>query len=375
MKILHIAQILQGGTASHMCELLAFQAREWGEGCVHVLAPEDQISYLDGLQDCTVRTFPSSGRDPASLIAFGRALARALEETRPDIIHLHGTYAGLVGRIVAAFGRSARTPIVYCSHGWSFNMQVSPSRRAIYGLIERTLAPRADAILCISHYETATARARKLPADRLLTVHNGIAITPPSPPWAPRGNSGSLPLLFAGRDCPQKGYDVLLQAMAGLTHTAIELVAVGPEPRPSDPANVRALGWKRRSDLGAFYEDCVALVMPSRWEGFGLVALEAMRQGRAVIASDVDGLPDLVVPGETGILVPPDDPDALREALAGLDAEILREMGTRARARFLERFTAERMHREIARVYRRLLPEAEETGSERQRAQPRPGSR
>ena len=345
-----------------MCELLALQSREWGSGCVHVLAPRDQVGYLDTLQDCAVSTFPSSGRDPRSLFAFGRAFAGALAETKPDMVHLHGTYAGLVGRIVARFA-AAGVPIVYCSHGWSFNMQVSSWRRALYGMIERALAPHTDAILCISRYEEETAREQALAPRRLLTVHNGIEITPASPPW--QGGASVLPLLFAGRDCPQKGYDVLLQAMAGLTHTGLRLVAIGPEPRASDPVNVEALGWKRRGDLDAYYAQCAALVMPSRWEGFGLVALEAMRQGRAVIASDVDGLRDLVVPGETGILVPPDDPEALRNALAQLDADVLRDMGARARARFLELFTAEQMHRQIARVYRLLLPEMEEAGGKR----------
>lgn len=363
MKILHVAQILQGGTASHMCELLALQSREWGEGCVHVLAPRDQVGYLDTLRNCSVSTFPSSGRDPRSLFAFGRALARSLADVRPDMVHLHGTYAGLVGRIVMRFGANAGIPIVYCSHGWSFNMQVSPWRRAAYGMVERALAPRTDAILCISRYEEETARAQALAPKRMLTVHNGIEITPASPPW--QGGGSVLPLLFAGRNCRQKGYDVLLEAMAGLTHTGLELVAVGPEPDASDPSNVRALGWQRRSDLNAHYEQCIALVMPSRWEGFGLVALEAMRQGRAVIASDVDGLRDLVVPGVTGILVSPDDAEALKNALAGLDADVLREMGTRARARFLELFTAEQMHRQIARVYRLLLPGLEQTGGKR----------
>lgn len=356
LKILHIAQILQGGTAAHICELLALQGREWGNESIYVLAPQDQVSFLEDLEDVSVLTFPSSRRDFGSLWGFAKAARRALVSINPDIIHLHGSYAGLVGRLVARFGRYRRTPIVYCSHGWSFNMRVSPRSQAVYGSIERLLASRTDAILCISRYEHDSAVAHGLPRERLVTIHNGIAVTPSTGNWRRNEGSAGLPLLFAGRDCRQKGFDVLLEAMGRLGDADVHVVAVGPEPRPSDPETVTAVGWRRRRDLKPFYEACLAVVVPSRWEGFGLVALEAMRNGRAVIASDVDGLCDLVVPGVTGILVSPNDSEAWSRTLSSLDSEMLREMGRRGRARFLELFTSQTMHEKILQIYRQLLP-------------------
>lgn len=356
MKILHIAQILRGGTATHMCELLTLQAQDWGHSAIHVLAPQDQVGFLEGLEDIAISTFPSSKRDLGSLWGFAKAVRRALVAINPDIIHLHGSYAGLVGRIVAGLGRYARTPIVYCSHGWSFNMRVSPAVRSAYGLIERALALRTDAILCISHYEHDTAVERGLPKARLVTIHNGISAAAAVTPWRPAKGAPHFPLLFAGRDCRQKGFDILLEAAQGLDPASVRLVAIGPDPRPDDPETVEALGWLRREELDPYYDACLAVVVPSRWEGFGLVALEAMRKGRAVIASDVDGLCDLVVPDVTGILVPCNDSDAWRGTLSTLDPEALRDMGHRARARFLELFTAEMMHEKVAQVYTRLLP-------------------
>ncbi|HKX78287.1 MAG TPA: glycosyltransferase family 4 protein [Novosphingobium sp.] len=354
MKVLHIAQILQGGTASHMSELIGLQNRSLGPASVGVLAPADQASYLDGLEPGQLHSFASSARNPRSLWVFARAARKVIRGFDPDIVHLHGTFAGLVVRALAWVDSGCRRPTVYCSHGWSFNMRVSRMFRSLFAFVERTLAPRTEAIVCISRYEYETARACGLPASRMTVVHNGIADCDAEPVSAEPERRG-LRLLFVGRDCPQKAFDVAVEAMALLVEFPITLEAVGPEPREGLPANVTALGWLDRCEVPARLARSHALLMPSRWEGFGLAALEAMRQGRAVIASRVDALPELVVDGGTGILVPPDDPVALARVLKALNKESLRRMGRKGRESYLSRFTAQLMHDRIDAVYRRVL--------------------
>jgi glycosyltransferase involved in cell wall biosynthesis len=115
------------------------------------------------------------------------------------------------------------------------------------------------------------------------------------------------------------------------------------------------LGWcndkQIREQLA--WADCV--VIPSRWEGFGLVALEAMRAGRAVIASNVGGLPEVIDPGVTGWLVPPDDPSALRATLLSLGDEQLAAAGAAGRRHFVQRFTIERTADALLAVYRQAI--------------------
>jgi glycosyltransferase involved in cell wall biosynthesis len=110
-------------------------------------------------------------------------------------------------------------------------------------------------------------------------------------------------------------------------------------------------GWLPPAEIEAFYRSADVVVVPSRWEGFGLIAVEAMRAELPVIASRVGGLPEIVVDGETGVLIPPADKGALVRALRDLSDEKLAAMGRAGRQRFLRYFTLDRVHRQIAELY------------------------
>jgi len=140
-------------------------------------------------------------------------------------------------------------------------------------------------------------------------------------------------ILFAGRLSPEKGILELVEAASGMN-----LVVAGDGPlREQVPG---ALGFVPHHALGTLYERASVVACPSHREGFGVVCAEAMAYGRPVVAGAVGGLLDLVVDGETGLLVPPRDVSALREALERLlgDEELRRRLGAAARARIKERF-------------------------------------
>jgi len=133
-------------------------------------------------------------------------------------------------------------------------------------------------------------------------------------------------LLFVGRLSEEKGVPELLEATTGLPR-----VIVGDGPlREGVP---EAVGFVAPHELGPYYERASVVVCPSRREGYGVVAREAMAHGRPVVASAVGGLLDAVEDGVTGLLVPPRDPAALREALERLlgDTELRRRLGAAAR--------------------------------------------
>src|SRR5207245_603208 len=150
-----------------------------------------------------------------------------------------------------------------------------------------------------------------------------------------------------GRLVPQKGFDVLLEAFARLDAPEVDLLIAGdgPERRRLEAlrerlglgARVHLLGAVDRATVASLYQGARLVVCPSRWEGLPLVCLEAMASGRAVVASRVDGIPDAVGDGETGLLVQPEDPVALAGALRALlddgpRRERLGALGTAARA-------------------------------------------
>jgi glycosyltransferase involved in cell wall biosynthesis len=141
-------------------------------------------------------------------------------------------------------------------------------------------------------------------------------------------------VLYAGRLSPEKGVLELVEAANG-----IPLVIAGDGPLRERVPD--ALGFVSHQDLDRLYTHAAVVACPSYREGFGVVCAEAMAHGRPVVASAVGGLLDLVVDGETGILVPPGDVQALREALRRLigDPELRRRMGEAGRERVRERFT------------------------------------
>ena len=123
---------------------------------------------------------------------------------------------------------------------------------------------------------------------------------------------------------------------------------------PALPSAEPALFLGIRRDVPALLAACDVLVMASRWEGLGLVFLEAMAAGRPCLATRVSAIPEVVVDGETGLLVPPDDPPALADGLVRLagDPTLRARLGAAGRARVAERFGLDRMVEETLAVYR-----------------------
>jgi glycosyltransferase involved in cell wall biosynthesis len=170
------------------------------------------------------------------------------------------------------------------------------------------------------------------------------------------GDERRRKVLFVGRLDRQKGSDILLEAVAGLQNEVVlylvgaHVVGRGKPPEIASP-HVQVLGWRSAEEINAYLADCDVLVIPSRWEGFGLVALEAMRLAKPIIASAVGGLKEIVVDGITGIHVPVADVDALRSAISRPTAQELVEMGLRGRERFERHYRIERVHGELRQLY------------------------
>jgi glycosyltransferase involved in cell wall biosynthesis len=165
-------------------------------------------------------------------------------------------------------------------------------------------------------------------------------------PAVSRDEAGPVRLVFVGRLVRQKGLDVLLEALARLPAGAdYELTLVGDGPlRPALTGQAQALGltsrlrfvgWAGREDMPDLLRRADIFVFPSRDEGMPNAVLEAMATGLPVVATRISGNEEVVVDGQTGLLVPPDDPDALAGALARLlaDRPLGRSLGAAGRER------------------------------------------
>jgi glycosyltransferase involved in cell wall biosynthesis len=363
LRIMHVAETAQGGVGSYIEEIVALQAARHGAASLCVVLPREHALHFKRLPPATLRLYDIAGS--GRLITMLRMAALTLSLVRrwqPDVVHLHSTYAGFVLRpLLAALPRRPR--IVYCAHGWAFDREASPRINRLVATIERVWSRWCDAVVCISRHDADSALRAGLPAQRLVTISNGIADvhadSSAASAAASRWPEHTLRVLFVGRLDRQKGVDVLYAALQRLGARASAVVVgsavVAAENAAVAPANVQVTGWLSRDQIAALYAAAQVLVVPSRWEGFGLVAVEAMRAGRAVIASRVGGLPEVVEHGLTGLLVEPGDAGALAEALQSVSDETLQAMGTAGRLRFERLFHVQRVGDELEMLYQRLV--------------------
>jgi glycosyltransferase involved in cell wall biosynthesis len=192
------------------------------------------------------------------------------------------------------------------------------------------------------------------------TIHNGIPDVDVTPVEIP--THGTTIGAVAPRLDPAKGVDVLLRALAPLSDASLVVVGSGPDERllrelPRSLGLDDRVHWVGWSDAPRSYIAAVdVLAVPSRDEALPLVILEAMLAGRPVVASAVGSVDEAVIDGLTGLLVPPDDPTALADALGALvaDAELRDRMGACGRQRAVEQFSVEAMARSYEALYDRL---------------------
>ncbi|MCG5237490.1 glycosyltransferase [Xanthobacter oligotrophicus] len=354
MKLLHVCESVIGGTGSYISELIPRQVELYGADNVVLLIPGNQMHYLDAeVVASGVKMIPFSRKSRFSgIFSFVSTYARVLREFKPDVVHAHSSIAGLVVRLS---GVRRKYTIVFCPHGWSVDIKGARVLRCIAECVERVLALNTDRVVLISQHEYRRAGDLGFPEKKLSLVISGIVPDLPQVAAA-KWDDTRLKVLFAGRFDFQKGVDVLLQAVEGQeARMSLRLVGGGvvnslnlPESLPLHVAN---LGWLDRLDVCAQMKSCDVLVVPSRWEGFGLVAIEAMRLGVPVVASAVGGLREILGEGQYGVIVPPEDPAALRAALLALTPARLKELSELGRTRFLAAYSSERMVREIDAVY------------------------
>jgi glycosyltransferase involved in cell wall biosynthesis len=303
------------------------------------------------------------GKQPGRALRLPFRYARMLRTRRIDVLHMHNSGPLFTGTIAAIAGRVPGR--VYTEHG-----RVWPDRERTMK-IERALLARVDAVTAVSAASTDNlCRYLGQCEPRLRIVLNGIedpAATPATPP-ADLFDGEPGPILgFIGRMEEVKGVDVLLAAMALLRDRfpTLRLLAVGTgsldRPLQKMAAEIGIADRVRftglRTDVPAIFRGLDLLVLPSRSEGLPMVLLEAFGLSVPVVATRVGGTPELVEDGVTGLLVPPEDPAALADAIARALAspELRRDLGTRARRVFEEKLDARRMVAAFESIFEEVL--------------------
>ncbi|MFI7617457.1 glycosyltransferase [Nonomuraea terrae] len=320
-RVLHVTQPVDGGVGAYVATAVADQARRGWPVAVACPRTGPLARELDALGvphlDWTARRAPGIG-DAAQ----AARLWQLVRLFRPDVVHLHSSKAGLTGRLAVR----GRVPTLFQPHGWSWLAVRGAAAGAALGW-ERLAARWTDRIVCVGADEAALARRHGVRGD-LVVVRNGVDLRRFRPAGereraaarARHGIAGETPLaVCVGRVTRQKGQDLLLSAWERVAarNGLARLAVVGDGPllgalRSRAVPRVHFAGPS--SDVASWYAAADVVVLPSRWEGLPLTALEALASGRSLVASAVPGLAELVTSG-VGAAVSPGDGAALAEAL------------------------------------------------------------
>jgi glycosyltransferase involved in cell wall biosynthesis len=296
-------------------------------------------------------------------------LMRFLRSRRPDIVHTHLIHGDLYGTLAA---RLAGAPFAISTK----HNDNAFRRKGFYAWLDRTAARYQDKIIAISnHLKRFYMEVEDLPADKIVPIYYGLdpdsflrRVGEDTDVRAEFGVPAGAPLVgVVGRLTEQKGHAYLLNAFAEVVRALplAHLLVVGDgNLRPALEQQTARLGLGdsvtftgRREDVSQIMAALDVMTMPSLWEGFGLVLLEAMAVAKPIVASRVSAIPEIVSDGETGLLVPPGDADALAAALIALlcDQQRAAEMGRQGRVRLKREFTVERMVAQTEAVYEQAV--------------------
>ena len=333
---------------------------------------------------------PAGGPMPESLTAMGQTvhaielasrfslkdvndLMQLCEVRNINVLHSHNVRANIHARVA---GKRAGVPArVSTIHNSVYHYDVPWLNQRLYALAERLTLRWCDRVIAVSEGIAQELRSRYgLPADRITVVPNGVdperlqarvsreevrakAAVPPQ----------ATVLLQVGRLTPQKGFDVLFKAVAGIAGRFPDLVVlvVGEGPLRAEleglarqlqitPA-VRFLG--HREDVADLLNAADLVTLASRSEGMPYTLLEAMGCGRAVVATRIGGIEEVIKEEGTALLVPTEDPEALAGAIVELldDRARAAEVGTAAREYIMAHHTAAGMVAQVQSIYRDLL--------------------
>jgi glycosyltransferase involved in cell wall biosynthesis len=339
VKIVHVHRIGGiGGSERHLLTLLPALAERGVD--VRLLGLDDPSRAPDPFYDAL--TVPYERLPAPRDLDAGLALRVRRAVRSADVVHTHLVHADVYGAL-------GSRRLVSTKHN------DDPFRAGSFRYVERLLAWRAAQVIAITD---ALARFQiervGLPAGKVEVIHYGLDDLPAA--WGTNPPDPVLTdarvLLCVCRLEPQKGVDVAIEALEHIPDAHLVVLGEGPQRAELERlAGPRAHLLGRVPDVAAWLRRAELLVHPVRWEGFGLALLEAMLASLPVVGTRVSSIPEIVVDGETGLLVPPDDPVALAAAVN----RVLVQPGEYGQARARAEFSVARMTDRTLAVYERAL--------------------
>lgn len=297
-------------------------------------------------------------KDIKSIITF----RKIIEKEKPDIIHLHSSKAGAIGRIA----RNKSVKVIYTVHGWPFsNMDGSPLKNSIFRLIEKILSPLTDYYICVSHYDESLGikyRILNKSKNNYETIHNAVRI-PRLGQQQARKRTAPLRIIMVARFSPQKDQEGLIRVLSKVRKKEYKMTFVGDGPtlqKNKDLSKklkindrVQFLGF--RDNINSLLSQNDLFILSSHYEGLPYSIIEAMSNGLPIIASNVGGNDEIVFNGINGFLY-----SSYEELLTIIqmlikDNDKVKEMGKNSFNIFINDFQIEKQMEKVDRTYNMLI--------------------
>jgi glycosyltransferase involved in cell wall biosynthesis len=370
VKIQHVITTLGvGGAEKHLLWLTRGQVERGHEVRVAYLKGEGELRRdfeQQGVGVVNLQGGGALGRIPTlgPLLAARSALVRELRAWRPDVLHSHLLKADAIAAVSA---RAGGVRVLVASKHNDERALLRKPVSIVHGLLSRRVALT---IVLSDHVGRFVAEHGRVPKDRIRRIYYGVdaaRLQPRRPRAAVRAELGleqQAPVLVCvGRLAPQKDHPTLFAALALLPQD-VTLLVVGGDPFGDGEARLKAVARESgvadrarflgiRHDVPDLLGASDLFVLPSLWEGLGLVFLEAMAVSLPTVATNVSAIPEVVPDGQGGWLVPPGRPDELARAIGAALADPAERArrGADGRARLLRQFALPRMIDEVLAVY------------------------
>lgn len=361
-RVLHVINGDLYAGAERVQDHLALQLPAFGYECGFVALKDGAFAANRLSTGTPLEVIPMRSRiDMRGVSAIRQRIRAGIE-----IVHTHTTRTALVGGLAA---RLAGVPWVHHVHSPTERDTESAVRNAVNGMVEKFLIlKRADRLVAVSRSLEDYLVSHGSAKQRIVVIPNGVPSASTPRAWAPPTSDWVVGTTAFFR--PRKGLDVLLRAVALLKarNAPVRLRVVGGFELESYHAEMRQLaeqlgiaaavdwtGFTR--NVGAEFSRMDLFVLPSLFgEGSPMVIIEAMAASLPIVASDVEGIADQLGGGSAGVVVPPNDPAALAEAIGALVAQPdrARQLAVAADARQREHYSDVSMARMVSDVYRSL---------------------
>ncbi|AFZ37649.1 glycosyl transferase group 1 [Stanieria cyanosphaera PCC 7437] len=303
---------------------------------------------------------------PIQDLASLRFLIKTIRQFQPDLIAAHSSKTGVLGRLAA---KITNKPCVFTAHNWSFTLTLTEPGRTIYQVIEQFLEPLTAKIICVSESSRQIGIKSGMNPERLVTIYNGMPDI--SVPFQVNlSYTKPIKILMVARFAQPKDHFSLIKAFKDIPAAELILVGDGPDLEKIK-TQVAQWGIAEKVKFMGFCNDVADILaqaqiftLISDSEGLPCSIIEAMRAGLPVVASEVGGIPEIVLDKVTGYIIPRGDVNQLHQRLLELvnNAQLRQNMGKAGRLRYESNFTFEQMYQKTLKVYEQVILTGKITG-------------